>query len=763
MNSKIVARSAVALCLAAMSAMPARAQNPPPLKVWSADIHDVADTDSGGAAAVGIVAARNGWYSGKVVAGAPGGVKAGVGDLKLAGGAGIIPAAAVQVRYAAPLEGDLAGATEAKGPDTLFEECPAVSSAGRVPVWVTVHIPKDAKAGTYSGELKLSAGGAAAAVPVKVEVVDWTAPDPADRVTWLELMQSPDTLAVEYKTPPWSEQHWNLIARSLKLLGEAGADVLYLPLIEHTNAGNEESMVRWVDLGGGKYRHDFSIVEKYLDMAAQAGIRPRTVIFNVWDRYLTRPGAGGRDFQTQTGLKVATLGPRVTYVNPAGEIQHALLPDYPSRESITVSIDRIGGGRALPDVDTYLQQRIEEMQKSFVDFREEERGKGTIDGKDSRWLVFSCSMGPFRERLMLHVFILPKGPVSVTCLSRPEKFAACRPVFEQAAAGLKIEQTGVTMAVPETWTKTDYQYRESGVGYGVVSIAWGPQDAPGQADPMRDAWKALFDGLRERMRGRGMEEAMLVGMVSDFWATKEQAEFMRDVTGGLPWANASHYFRKSIYDFPVGYSTFYFGARFGYKQSLKGWSRPEVALTFDRSAFLDAWPMARWRHMGEASITGNCRGVGRLGADTWNVFRDRQGARKGRAYQRYSESDWGYLNIRSSVLAPGPAGALATGRYEVLREGIQDCEARIILEKALADPALKAKLPGDLTAACEEALAERTRCLWEAIAKGGGTAGDAWRVKALSPEGNAWFIASGWQERARQLYTLAGRVQARLR
>jgi hypothetical protein len=256
---------------------------------------------------------------------------------------------------------------------------------------------------------------------------------------------------------------------------------------------------------------------------------------------------------------------------------------------------------------------------------------------------------------------------------------------------------------------------------------------------------------------------MLIGMASDFWATKDQTEFMLEVTGKLPWANGSHYFRKNLWEIAeVGYHAFYFGARFGYKQSLKGWSRPEIALTFDRGAFLDAWPQARWRHMAETSITGNTRGVGRLGADTWNVLRNRQGARSGRVYQRYPESDWGYLNIRSSLLAPGPQGALATVRYEVLREGIQDCEARIQIEKALSDPAAKAKLGAGLVESCEGALAERTTCLWEAVAKGGTGDREAWRARVPSPEGNAWFLTSGWQKRAARLYALAGEVQAKL-
>ena len=111
------------------------------------------------------------------------------------------------------------------------------------------------------------------------------------------------------------------------------------------------------------------------------------------------------------------------------------------------------------------------------------------------------------------------------------------------------------------------------------------------------------------------------------------------------------------------------------------------------------------------------------------------------------------------MLAPGPQGALATIRYEILREGIQDCEARTQIERALTDPALKAKLGADLAKRCEDALAERTKCLWEYVAPN--TADDSWRGRA-SPEGQAWFLASQWPDRARKLYNLAGEVAAKV-
>ena len=66
----------------------------------------------------------------------------------------------------------------------------------------------------------------------------------------MELVQSPDTLAVEYQVPFWSEKHWAMIADSMRYMGEIGSRVVHIPLIAETNSGNEQSMVRWIPWSG---------------------------------------------------------------------------------------------------------------------------------------------------------------------------------------------------------------------------------------------------------------------------------------------------------------------------------------------------------------------------------------------------------------------------------------------------------------------------------------------------------------------------------
>ena len=73
------------------------------------------------------------------------------------------------------------------------------------------------------------------------------------------------------------------MGKSLERIGKLGAKVLYLPLARRASMGTAESMVLWVPAADGKYTHDFSRVEKYLDLALKHAGKPRFVVAGVWD------------------------------------------------------------------------------------------------------------------------------------------------------------------------------------------------------------------------------------------------------------------------------------------------------------------------------------------------------------------------------------------------------------------------------------------------------------------------------------------------
>ncbi len=588
-----------------------------------------------------IAGTRNGTFSGKVLVGADSALrnlKASITDLAAPGGASI-PAGSVALRFAAP---DLPRkATDVNKFDSLLESPPAevpvrakkpnpgavrtlpgqpAPVAGAVvPVWVTVKVPADAKPGQYGGTLTIAANEKSFSVPVQLSVSGFRLPDPKDYRTFVELIQSPDTLASEYGVKPWSDDHWKLIAKSLRLTGQIGASTCYVPLIAETNLGNEQSMVRWIRQPDGKYNYDFTVMEKYLDTVAKEQGPPKVICFVVWDNFL-EGGQFGDEVQRLEGEKV--------------------------RE------DRFGYKGKGPEVTVLEGDKASKLQ-------------------------------------------LP-------------------------------------------------QYSEAGA---------------------KELWRLPAEELMARMKKRGMEKVMALGLATDAAPTPAVVSLWRELLPGVPWASAAHPYRDKLYDVPVAYTVAVWAPRFiSYDgTSRQGWKNGRLMAQFARD-FTESGRLTVPRLIGEMNVGGDQRGFGRWGADFWPVLKNKRGEPEGRIFERYPKANWRNLNIKIAMLGPGPDGPVATARFEMLREGVEECEARIAVERALES----GKLPPELAARCKDMIAERNRAIAMGLsphALEGFQPMDAyWRIHDWHSDGG-WvgyylYMISGWQERSRKLYDLAAKVDA---
>ena len=539
----------------------------------------------------------------------------------------VLPASAVNVRYAT-LGDHPEGGTERRYPysggtqqryrrgvrrfDGLLDEPPdPVAADGKTdgaiqPVWVTVRAPRDARPGTYSGALTVHTKGAPPTrVPLEVYLADWPLPDPADFVTHVGLIQSPDTLAVRYKVPMWSERHWELIERSFKFIAQVGGKTLYIPLIRRTYFGNKHSMVRWIKKADGSYDHDFSIVEKYVGIAAKHLKRPPVVCAYCWE--------------------VST-------------------------------------------------------------------GSIYMSGK--------------------HHFV--------------------------KNAGMPF-----TIVDPKTGKLTE-----------AVGPTWGSKG-------IRAFWRPVMDGLRRVLAKHGLAKSLMVGICGDRHARKDAVEDLRAVAPEAGWVVASHNMPTALHKQPVSYATGVWGLTPPPPPATKryyGWKSPYRRAAFPRYGAsvvghsLRTWsPLGVYRSATEAAMTGargRLQGIGRCGADFWHMRKIKYSSAP--ICGRYPETaGWhgGWLhNSFPYILAPGKDGAVATARFEMFREGIQETEARVVIEKVLTDPAKRARLGSTLAARCQAALDKRIEAYREAIA-GGGTY-VTW----------AGFADSGWQKRSWDLYAAAAAV-----
>ena len=593
-----------------------------------------------------IASARNGSFSAKVVLVSKSpirGVRATMSDL---GGAGRIPASCVDVRYAlfrAPGRG-LSTAFDALSA-TPPEESPVASAQtfGRLwqarspaighalqPVWIVVNVPKDADPGEYAGTLTVAAGDAKTfRVPVKLHVSAWTLPDPHAFRTFAELVESPESVAMFYDVPFWSDRHFELLAASFRLMRQVGNKTLYLPLICETNHGNAESMVRWVPQPGGTYRYDFTVLERYLDLAVKEMGRPRFVCLWVWDNFL-EGGQFSGDIKYESPevrderLAYRGKGPEVTVVTPDGKVQKEPLPPY----------------------------------------------------------------GDAKSKVL---------------------------------------------------------------------------------------WKPLMTELRTRLARRGFDGEVVLGMVTDASPAKPVVDLFSELMPGTLWMRRGHMRRTDVHGVSLALQMGPSYNRWSYDTNppesracgWRGvtWRYPGWSVHFPR-AFDDHASLCRFRMLGEVNIAGSQRGFGGLGADFWPVLENKRGQRVGTLSARYPKSSWRNLNIRTALLWPGPAsrpdgtrgpggnGAQSTTRFQMLREGLQECEARITVEEALLD----GKLKGARAEKAQTLLDERVRALSTGMGKGWAYGGHWSTVKSEFPE----FIHGGWQRRSRELFeAVAGVKDAR--
>ncbi|HUW57204.1 MAG TPA: glycoside hydrolase domain-containing protein [Planctomycetota bacterium] len=664
---------------AAASAVTPNVARPPGLQVWNSDLVAADfDLDYGDPSEplrpIRIVGTPGGVFSGKVVVGsteAIKGLRGEVSALAAVKGGGRIPASALTVRYALPGIVTPVGlswvvmppgpAGHEVGADSRYlaavtrfdalaevppEEIPVrvrqphtvrgrllnLDSPGIplvfgavVPVWVTAHVPADAPAGDYRGTLTLRMTGAApVTLPVELTLSDWPLPHPHRFRTFVEIVQSPESVALQYDVPLWSDAHFTLMEKSLKLLGDVGNKTVYIPLVTETNLGNAESMVRWIKRPDGSYTHDFRIMERYLDLVEKCQGKPLVVCFHVWDPFLGH--VGRRDETLWTG------------------------------------------------------QTARDARRAYM-------GRG----------------------------------VKVSVLD--------------PATG-KVEDL----------------------------------ELPPYRDPKsKTLWKPLLEEVRRRMKRRGLEDVMMLGLPCDWIPDKETVTHFAELLPGVPWTCHAHGYRRDLHGVPVGFRAHVYSQGGDdvvdpTVRRLHGWRLTELKARFPRD-IRDSFHLTLWRVMGEVNIASNFRGVARRGGDFWPVLKDSRGRKVGTLAGRYPKSTWGTIDVATCLLSPGREGAIATARFEMLREGLQECEARIFIEQALTDDGLREKLGRDLVARSQLILDERTRSVLRGLSSfmqsGGATHHAAYTGGRRAPAGmigHQWFVGSGWQQRSQDLYAAAADV-----
>jgi len=290
----------------------------------------------------------------------------------------------------------------------------------------------------------------------------------------------------------------------------------------------------------------------------------------------------------------------------------------------------------------------------------------------------------------------------------------------------------------------------------------------------RAFWTKSLGAVRKMLEARGLGDAMMLGISGDYAPSKKVVDDLAAADPKAKWIAHSHVFWNKIQGRPVGYLAVLWGIFglwdpageiYGHRR-FAGWRdspflicrypRNELRLPAATPAayrlYPEQWIVARGKFLTHPKTrrkywSGTC-GFGRVGADFWPVIKSGRG-RMQRLLNRYPEqSSWGQLTLdysNAAVLGPGADGPVSTVRLEMLREGLQEAEARVFIEKALHDPATRRRLGEPLARRCRALLDERVRDI----------------MRAVGHKGNGdwlWYVSTSWRARSAALYAAAADV-----
>lgn len=281
-------------------------------------------------------------------------------------------------------------------------------------------------------------------------------------------------------------------------------------------------------------------------------------------------------------------------------------------------------------------------------------------------------------------------------------------------------------------------------------------------------WRPVMQGVRERVNRRGWDErAIQIGVAGDGVPTQQTIDFFEEIAPFSRWHRYTHVTGlrrpeddgrvimagKSVGLVEAPYNAGWRrgnragGLRHGLQHGwVEDWYEP-LLLFAGRAILYDNSPPVSFRLMANSQVFNRSRGLTRQGIDKWPVVNPHHPDRGARRMVQ-GAGGWGrlYRNKVRAVAAPGPDGALPTVRFEMLRQGFQDTEARIYLERILVD---------------EEKLALMDTAFEQEVR-------DLVRAEVLYRDLDSyppfvWTAGKDWQWRLDRLYTLAAEAQRKLR
>ncbi|HOW72606.1 MAG TPA: DUF4091 domain-containing protein [Phycisphaerae bacterium] len=157
---------------------------------------------------------------------------------------------------------ELVAAAPVSLPDPYWEDAAITVKANQAqPIWLEFHVPFDAPAGAYTGELQVKGGVAPAVLQVRLQVWDFELPRER-HLSMINWWRFPGP-GFDDRVKPYSDEYWKLLADFCAFL------------VEHRQTDINTSIGLIDETGDDQkgWTQDTGKLERYADTAFKAGIR----------------------------------------------------------------------------------------------------------------------------------------------------------------------------------------------------------------------------------------------------------------------------------------------------------------------------------------------------------------------------------------------------------------------------------------------------------------------------------------------------------
>ena len=186
------------------------------------------------------------------------------------------------------------GTNRSESSDILYQTTPIDIAYNSVqPVWVEIAVPADAKAGTYTGTVSVTADDLEGALEFtySLTVQDASLPDSTEFTDSFDIMlwQYPYSSAEYYGVEAFSDEHFEILESSMEIYKEVGGNAITATILEEawsgqTYSANEihyPSMVKWTKNSDGSFNYDYTDFDKWITFCRDMGLGDKIVLYSI--------------------------------------------------------------------------------------------------------------------------------------------------------------------------------------------------------------------------------------------------------------------------------------------------------------------------------------------------------------------------------------------------------------------------------------------------------------------------------------------------